>query len=97
MPVSGHPPHTTTACGAAPGGSTKMSRLDHKLLRLKTPCSANQAFAGFLSTLGRRSRSCSHLVFVLFKLSFGMLTFQRFPFRTGDWSNVDGTPITQCP
>ena len=26
MPVAGHPPHTTTACGSTLGGSTKMSK-----------------------------------------------------------------------
>jgi len=36
-------------------------------------------------------------VLVLLKLSFGMLIYQRFLPRTGDWSNVDGTRITQCP
>ena len=32
------------ACRSAPGGSTKMSKLRHKLLRLKTSCSSDQAF-----------------------------------------------------
>ena len=43
------------------------------------------------------SRNCPHLVLVLLKLSFGILISQRFLPRKGDWSIVDGTPITQCP
>jgi hypothetical protein len=131
-------------------------RTAHKLLRLKTPCSASQAFviptplaivlamcqgplrllrAGSLVFSGRSmpegsedaceqfqrrsdrwtcssrcptirrfpsqarspSRSCFHLVLVLLKVSFGILICKRYLSRTGDWSNVDGTPITQCP
>jgi hypothetical protein len=33
----------------------------------------------------------------LLKLSFGILNSQRFLPRTGGWSNVEGTPMSQCP
>jgi len=36
-------------------------------------------------------------VLVLLKLSFGILNSQRFLPRTGDWSDVEGTPMSQCP
>jgi hypothetical protein len=61
-------------------------------------CSSSYPAIRRLPSLARSpSRSCLHLVLVVLKLSFGIMVQQRFLSRPGDWSNVDGTPITQCP
>jgi hypothetical protein len=75
-------------------------------------CSGSQSHAHSSQDLGPRvdkptedlgpharspSRICLHLVLVPLKLSVVILISKRFLSRKGDWSNVDGTPITQCP